>query len=94
LGSFSLPCPLGLMTTSLTTCLYNQGISRIYTLQPQRWRQHVPLKHQSPPTRLHIVTSQKTRVWTTTSTTNTTMKVLKVIRYFLILCWVGFFLRF
>jgi hypothetical protein len=31
-------------------------------LLPWRWMQHVPLKRQNPPTKLHGITSHKTTV--------------------------------
>lgn len=40
----------------------NQGISWTYTLQPWRWRYHVPPKSRYRSTRPHDATNQKTRI--------------------------------
>jgi hypothetical protein len=50
--AFFLHLSLGHVTIFLVTCL---RISWTYTLQPWRWRQHVPPKLRYPPTKLHSI---------------------------------------
>jgi hypothetical protein len=58
----------------ITFAHFSWSLDAWFTLQPWRWRQYVPPKHQWTPIRIHGVTSQKIIVFLVT-----TVRIITVI---------------